>query len=395
MTLVMTYKFNGKIFYSMNKKIIFLTGTRADFGKVKSLIEVTIKSSNFETYIFATGMHLQKKYGYTVEEIVKSGYKNIFQYINHTAENSMDKTLSKTIDGFSDYIRELKPDLIVIHGDRVEALAGAIVGSLNNILVAHIEGGEVSGTIDELIRHSVSKLSHIHFVSNQVAKKRLTQMGEIKDNIFVIGSPDVDVMISKKLPNLEMAKNRYDIKFEKYAIAMFHPITTEVNEMPLYAKQFVEALIRSEINYVVIFPNNDLGSNFILKEYEKIKNRKNIKIFPSVRFEYFLTLLKNSEFIIGNSSAGIREAPYYGLPTINIGTRQQNRALSLDIINSSYDTKNILLAIENAKKIKIKKINPYGKGNSDKLFIKCLKSDSFWKINKQKIFKDIVNYKLN
>ncbi|MDA3946051.1 MAG: UDP-N-acetylglucosamine 2-epimerase, partial [Helicobacteraceae bacterium] len=142
----------------MNKRrIVFLTGTRADFGKLKSLITISQQSEQFDVHIFATGMHMSKKYGKTVNEIYKSGFKNIYQYINHDTVEHMDRTLAKTIDGFSHYIAEIEPDLIVVHGDRVEAMAGAIVGSLNNILVAHIEGGELSGTIDELIRHAVSK----------------------------------------------------------------------------------------------------------------------------------------------------------------------------------------------------------------------------------------------
>jgi UDP-N-acetylglucosamine 2-epimerase (hydrolysing) len=126
------------------KKIIFLTGTRADFGKIKSLIQISQKSENFDVHIFVTGMHMNKKYGFTVEEIEKSGFKNIYKFINHDSVGQMDRTLSKTIDGFSQFIGQIEPDLIIVHGDRIEALAGAIVGSLNNILVAHIEGGEVS-----------------------------------------------------------------------------------------------------------------------------------------------------------------------------------------------------------------------------------------------------------
>jgi UDP-N-acetylglucosamine 2-epimerase (hydrolysing) len=374
----------------MNKKILYLTGTRADFGKLKSLIEKTSKTDFFETYIFATGMHLQKKYGYTVEEIEKCGYKNIYKFINHTSETTMDQTLAKTIQGFSNYVCELKPDLIVVHGDRVEALAGAIVGSLNNILVAHIEGGEVSGTIDELIRHSVSKLSHIHFVSNDIAKKRLTQMGEIENNIFVIGSPDVDVMLSNNLPSYENAKKRYDIDFDEYGVVMFHPVTTEIENISKYSRQLVDALLKQSCNLIVIYPNNDLGSSSILNEYKRLLERKNIRIFPSLRFEYFLVLLKYSRFILGNSSAGIREAPYYGLPTINIGTRQNNRALNLEIINCDYETSSIISAINKALNAKFSKISSFGIGNSDEQFINCLLSTEFWQISKQKVFKDIV-----
>ena len=377
------------IYLNLMRKILFLTGTRADFGKLKSLIEITIRNNGFDTYIFATGMHMQKKYGYTVQEIEKYGYRNIYKYINYTSESSMDQTLAKTIEGFSNYVLELKPELIVIHGDRVEALAGAIVGSLNNILVAHVEGGEVSGTIDELVRHAVSKLSHMHFVSNDVAKKRLSQMGEIEDNIFVIGSPDVDVMLSENLPTIEKVKERYQLPFDEFAIVLFHPITTELEFMSSYARQLVDALLETNLNYVVIFPNNDVGSSIILREFERLKNRDNFKIFPSIRFEYFLVLLKNSKFIIGNSSAGIREAPYYGLPTINIGTRQKNRALDKDIINCGYGVKEILQSIVNASNLKMESSNLFGKGNSDLLFLECLKQETFWRISKQKTFNDI------
>lgn len=374
------------------KKIIFLSGTRADFGKLKSLIEITSQDEKFTVCIFATGMHMQQKYGNTVDEIVKSGFDNIFRFINHTSENSMDLTLAKTIEGLSNFIHEFNPDLIVVHGDRVEALAGAIVGALNNILVAHVEGGEISGTIDELLRHSISKISHTHFVSNDIAKKRLIQMGEIPDTIFVIGSPDIDAMNSDLLPSLENAKARYDIPFDKFGILLFHPVTTEHDEMLQHTKSVVEAVIQSGKNYIVIYPNNDLGSSYIFLEYRRLESNPKIKIFPSLRFEYFLVLLKNAEFIIGNSSAGIREAPYYGLPTINIGNRQQNRALHDDILNVDYNTKEILSAIEKVGTISFASIFPFGNGNSASEFYEILNSNTYWETKKQKMFMDLTIY---
>lgn len=373
----------------MSKKILFLTGTRADFGKIKSLIQILEKHQEFEPLVFVTGMHLQKEYGYTLIEVERCGFSNIHTFENHTHETTMDLTLAKTIEGLSSYVKVSNPDMIVIHGDRVEALAGAIVGSLNNILVAHIEGGEVSGTIDELIRHSTSKMSHIHFVSNSLAKKRLVQMGELKESVFVIGSPDVDIMFSSNLPTLEEAKQYYEIAFEEYAVAMFHPVTTEVKYMQEYATNFVNALLQDNHNYVVVFPNNDLGSKFILNEYKRLENNSRFRIFPSLRFEYFLTLLKKSQFIIGNSSAGIREAPYYGLPIINIGTRQQNRALHADIINTDYAEEEIVAALKiiDSHQVKISD-SDFGKGNSAELFLKSLLNQDIWALNHQKQFRD-------
>lgn len=372
------------------KKILFLTGTRADFGKIKSLISILDNHQEFETFVFVTGMHLQKEYGYTLIEIERCNFKNVHAFENHTHETTMDLTLAKTIEGFSSYCKQINPDLIVIHGDRVETLAGAIVGSLNNILVAHIEGGELSGTVDELIRHSVTKLSHIHFVSNHEAAKRLTQMGEMKSSIFTIGSPDIDIMFSGNLPTEESVKEYYQIDFDQYAIVMFHPVTTEDKQMKQYADDFVASLLAVEENFVVIYPNNDLGSRYIIEAFQKLKDNPKFRIFPSIRFEYFLVLLKNAKFIIGNSSAGIREAPYYGIPIINIGTRQQNRTLNADIINVDYQKENIIKALHSVINHKISPVNnDFGKGNSAVLFLNSLLTSDIWKINQQKQFNKV------
>ena len=373
------------------KKIVFLTGTRADFGKLKSLIKITQENSSFDVQIFVTGMHLDEKYGSTVNEIYKSGFKNIYTFKNNAGAEFMDRTLAKTITGFSEYIANQKPDLIVVHGDRVEALAGAIVGSLNNILVSHIEGGEISGTIDELIRHSVSKLSHLHLVSNEEAKKRLVQMGELETSIFVIGSPDLDLMNPAYLPSLKTVKEYYEIPFDEYAIVMFHPVTTDYKNIEQNVKSFVDSLINSNENFVVIYPNNDLGTEEILEEYKRLESNSRFKIYPSLRFEYFLRLLKETKFIIGNSSAGIREAPYYKVPTIDIGTRQNNRGQASSILNVAYNTDEISKTIRkiSTKKQEVIDINEFGEGNSNELFLHLLESDTVWEVNCQKQFQDL------
>lgn len=372
------------------KKIAFLTGTRADFGKMKPLIQIIENHQDFEAHIFVTGMHLLETYGYTLIEVERCGFKNISTYSNDTHEASMDLTLAKTITGFSQFVKNTQPSLIVVHGDRVEALAGAIVGSLNNILVSHVEGGELSGTIDELLRHATSKMSHIHFVSNDRAKVLLEQMGELPESIFSIGSPDVDIMFSKSLPDLQTVRKYYNISFESYAVAMFHPVTTEHNQMENYANEFVKGLMKSNKNYIVIFPNNDMGSQLILDAYQYLINNPNFRVFPSIRFEYFLTLLKHSDFIIGNSSAGVREAPYYGIPAINIGTRQNNRAFSKAIINSDYNSLEILNSIKQIKNTSFsKETNNFGKGNSAEEFLNVLLSESIWQTNHQKQFREL------
>ncbi|ECP6440604.1 UDP-N-acetylglucosamine 2-epimerase (hydrolyzing) [Campylobacter jejuni] len=368
------------------KKILFITGTRADYSKIKSLMYRVQNSSEFELYIFATGMHLSKNFGYTVKELYKNGFKNIYEFINYDKYFSTDKALATTIDGFSRYVNELKPDLIVVHGDRIEPLAAAIVGALNNILVAHIEGGEISGTIDDSLRHAISKLAHIHLVNDEFAKRRLMQLGEDEKSIFIIGSPDLELL--NNTISLDEAKKYYDIKFKNYAIAIFHPITTEINSLYKQSEEFVNALIKSEKNYIVIYPNNDLGFELILQNYERLKNNERFKIFPSLRFEYFISLLKNANFIIGNSSCIIKEALYLNINGILVGSRQDGRTDINKTIRVNAEEKDILEAILNTSKctnITNKRLEIL---NSSEQFYRLLKNNILFTINKQKIFMD-------
>ena len=372
------------------KKILFITGTRADFGKLKPLMEQIEHSPDFECYIFATGMHTLVRYGFTYTEIGKSGFTNIFLYFNQIVNNSsdMDIVLSNTIQGIGYYVREFMPDMIVVHGDRLESMAGAIVGAFNNIRVAHIEGGELSGTIDEAIRHSITKLSHLHFVSNDDARKRLIQMGEHTDSIFIIGSPEVDIMLSENLPSLSEVKQRYGIKFDEYAIFVYHSVTTELDQLKHNIEEVIIALKESGLNYIILHPNNDRGSNIILNTLKELKNNPYFIMFSSLRFEYYLTLLKHALVIVGNSSSGVREAPVYGVPSVNIGSRQKNRHKYPSIINVKEDKNSILKALHNFP-LKIKPSLYFGNGNSSKKFIEILRNPTIWDISFQKYFIDL------
>lgn len=375
----------------MKKRILFLTGTRADFGKLKPLIQSVKNNEHFDYQIFVTGMHLLSKYGNTVNEIHKSGFEETFCYMNQVEGESMEVVLANTITGLSRYLHEHPVDMIIVHGDRVEALAGATVGALRNILVTHIEGGEISGTVDELMRHAISKLSHIHFVASQVAEKRLHQLGEDPKTVFTIGSPDVDVMLSNQLPGLNEAKERYLIPFDNYAIAMLHPVTTEYDDQRNHAEIFVESLIASKQNFIVVYPNNDYGSQLIFDAYKRLEGHDNIKLFPSLRFEHFLVLLKHAHFLIGNSSAGIHEAPIYGVPTINIGSRQNNRFRYESIIDINFDKIEILDAVSSFKEYtRFSPCTYYGDGKSAEKFIAAL-SSQVWNIANQKHFRDLDN----
>lgn len=376
----------------MRKNILFVTGTRADFGKLKALIgKVAAEKEQFDYRIFATGMHMLSRYGSTVEEVA-ANFQNIYPYLNQDpfGGSGMDLALANTIQGLGHYVREFPTDLIVVHGDRIEALAGAIVGALQNTLVAHVEGGEVSGTVDELLRHAISKLSHLHFVANEEARDRLVQMGEQPGAVFAIGSPDIDVMLSGSLPSLESVKSHYEIPFDDYCIFMYHPVTTEIDGLEERAKGMWESLLASNRNFVVIHPNNDSGSEILRRELSQHAGNPRIRSLPSMRFEAFLTLLKHSQATVGNSSAGIREAPVYGVPAINIGTRQLNRFTHTSIQNVPDDPAAILKALRNIPP-HFAPSRYFGDGNSADRFMDCLRNGSVWQTSKQKQFRDLVD----
>lgn len=346
-------------------------------------------ADEFECHVFATGMHALSRYGATWDEIRKSGLPNIFLYINQFADGaSPDMTLAHTITGLAHYVREFRPDLIVVHGDRPETLAGAIVGAFNNILVAHVEGGERSGTMDELIRHAVSKLSHLHFVANEEAEARVLQLGELPASVFVIGSPDIDVMLSEDLPPLADVLAHYEIPFSSFCIFAYHPVTTELHRLRENAAAARDALLASGRNFVVIYPNNDPGADVILEELRLLEHESRFRMFPSLRFESFLTLLKHADAIVGNSSAGVREAPVYGVPTVNIGTRQSDRFDYPSIVNVPENVGAIVAALKNLP-VGVTPSLHFGAGDSARKFLKCLRTPALWRTCRQKQFNDL------
>jgi UDP-N-acetylglucosamine 2-epimerase (hydrolysing) len=370
------------------RRVVFLTGTRADFGKLKPLMARLQADPAFDVHVFVTGMHMLSKYGYTCEEVERSGFRQVHRYINQNANDSMDHVLAKTISGLSDYVHEIAPALLIVHGDRVEALAGATVGALNNVLIGHVEGGEVSGTVDELIRHAVSKLSHVHFAANEHARRRLIQLGEQSPSVHVIGSPDIDVMNTDSLPNIDEVRRHYEIPFARFGLLAFHPVTTEVDDMRRQARLLVDQVIASERNYVVIYPNNDHGCDYILEAYERLHGLQRFRVFPSMRFEYFLTTLKHADFMIGNSSAGVREAPHFGVPALNLGSRQNKRVMCPTVIDVPMEALAIAQALKSVEQVPRTASAMFGDGNSASRFHDILRSDTFWETPTQKYFVD-------
>ena len=365
------------------KKLLFVTGTRADFGKLEPLAKAA-QLAGFEITFFITGMHMMQRYGETRLEVKRFAGAEFIEFVNQREGDALDFILAKTILGFSDFVHERRPDLVVIHGDRVEAMAASIVCAMRYIRSAHIEGGEVSGTIDESIRHCNTKLCATHFVSSEDAKARVLSLGEAPERVFNIGSPELDTHAQPSGVSIEEVKARYAIPFDDYGIVIFHPVTSEVDSMGAQAASLFGCLVQSGKHFVVIAPNNDPGTDDIFAVIEALPKDR-FRLIPSMRFNYFSELMKNAAVMVGNSSAGVREAPFLGLPSLDVGSRQNNRAQADSIFGcSAFDQEKIQLFLTNQWHHRYKVDASFGNGMASDQFIQVLNIDKYWEINIQK-----------
>jgi len=367
--------------------ILFVTGTRADFGKLEPLATAT-RDAGFAVSFFVTGMHMLDRYGLTKLEVHRTPGVQVHEFLNQRAGDPQDMVLAKTVIGFSDFVKEHQPDLVVIHGDRVEALACALVCATNYIRCAHIEGGEVSGTIDEIYRHCNSKLASDHFVSSDDAARRVMSLGEASGRIHAIGSPELDFHAGPSGVTMPQVQTRYDIAFDDFGICVFHPVTSEMGTMGQQAAALFGALAGSGKNFVVIAPNNDPGSADIFAAIDQLPKDR-FRVLPSMRFAHFSELMKNAAVMVGNSSAGVREAPFIGLPSLDIGTRQTNRAKSPSVFFAdATDTGAIAGFLRDQWGQSYPRHDAFGGGSAAGRFAAILQQDTFWDAPLQKTFHD-------
>ncbi|WP_322889828.1 MULTISPECIES: UDP-N-acetylglucosamine 2-epimerase [unclassified Yoonia] len=371
----------------MSRYILFVTGTRADFGKLEPLA-VAARDAGFAVSFFVTGMHMLESYGLTKLEVHRMAGVTVHEFLNQRPGDPQDMILAKTVIGFSDFVQEHRPDLVVIHGDRVEALATALVCATNYIRCAHVEGGEVSGTIDEIYRHCNSKLASHHFVSSDDAARRVMSLGEQASHIHAIGSPELDFHAGPSGVTIAQVKDRYALPFADYGICVFHPVTSEAASMGAQARALFAALVASGRNFVVIAPNNDPGSAAIFAEI-KVLPKDRFRVLPSMRFAHFSELMKNAAVMVGNSSAGVREAPFLGVPSLDIGTRQTNRAKSPSVFFADAGDSAAIAAFLTAQWGKsYPRHDAFGGGSAAGRFAAVLADPGFWTGSLQKTFHD-------
>ncbi len=364
-------------------KICVIGSSRATYGYKKNILEILNKDKFFDLKLIVTGMHLSKKHGYSVKDIIADKIP-IYKKVNTNFESDDEKkhifSLSKEMVNLSILFNKIRPELVLVTGDRAEMFVAALTAAYMKIAVAHIQSGDLSGHIDGSIRHAITKISHLHFASCEDSKKRVLKMGEEKWRVFNTGAPQLDDFNKPNIININNFNKELKIKLEKnFLIIMQHPVLYENVDSGLQIEQTLKAVEKLPYQKIVIYPNIDTGNNKIIKILEKYKDKKNFNIFKNLKREYFIFLLRNAKMLIGNSSCGILEAASFKLPVINIGNRQKGRLQSKNILNTGYSQKQIIKAIniiQSSKKYKknlSKCKNLYGDGKSSMRIIKILK----------------------
>ena len=365
------------------RKITVTTGTRADYGLLRPILNEISSSKNLDLFLIVTGMHLSKKHGLTINEIKKDGFKISASFNMLPKGNSkhlISETLGKAVVDFSKIFNKIQPDINVILGDRDEMLASAVSAYHMNIPNAHIHGGDRSGGIDEYTRHAITKISNIHFAPSKKSKERILKMGENPKYVFFTGSPAVDEVKNNKITDKKMLESRYSIKFSGDDILLvYHPVTTQVENTENQITNSLKAIQMVNKPTIAVAPNSDAGNNVIFKHLTAFsKSHPSFMLFKSFPRSDYLGMLKNCKVLIGNSSSGIIEASYFKIPVINIGIRQKNREKGLNVLDAE-DSSVISIHSKLVKALKMKKqhlstTSIYGTGNTAKKITKYLET---------------------
>ncbi len=377
------------------KKIMFITGSRGEWGYIRPILRLIKASKNAKATLVVTNMHLLPAYGNSYKEIERDGF-----HIDYKVHMSLDgynhvtqaKSLGIFLSALPDIIDTEQPDWILLAGDRGEQLMGAIAGAYTYTPVAHIQAGEVSGNIDNMTRHAIGKLAHLHFASNEDAANRLIKLGEEAFRVYNVGAPQIDEMVESKCTELSQIEKELCINLQQgYILGVLHPVTEEADKAAAQAEIFIKALNHYDIPKIIILPNNDAGSVGVRNAIQEFRQGE-YYMYANLKREDYLGLLKNTECIVGNSSSGLLEAPTYKIPAVNIGRRQNMRYRGINVIDVPFDEDKVIKAIETAMssdfKNRLKKEckNPYGDGHSAERILKILLNTQ---INEQLLIKKL------
>ncbi|MBS0358707.1 MAG: UDP-N-acetylglucosamine 2-epimerase (hydrolyzing) [Proteobacteria bacterium] len=351
------------------RKICYVSGTRADFGLMLTVLRFLQADPNIDLSLCVTGMHLSKSYGNTVQEIEREGFRicaRIPVDVEKTTSASMVCAIGQEIVAMTEVFSKEKPDMVLLLGDRGEQLAAAIAAAHLNIHIGHIHGGERSGTVDEMVRHAVSKFSHYHFVATENSKERLIRMGEREDSIFVIGAPGLDQLKELNIParNIICEQVGFDPK-KPIGLFVFHPVVQEMETMAQQAQIMMKAALDCGLQWICLQPNSDAGGFKIREVLKTYEHNPNIKIYAHLERTQYLYWLGTVDLMLGNSSSGIIEAASFNLPVINVGQRQNLRERSGNVIDSLVNYETITDNIQTVLNTSKRKVNNiYGDGSA-------------------------------
>ncbi len=381
-----------------NLKICAVTTTRADYGIMRPLLLKLDKAEWADLVLAVTGTHLLKQFGYTIREIEKDGLKidkkiSIMSKANDSAKETAN-IMSKTVLKFTEYFEESKPDIVLLLGDRFETFEVAAAATVCRIPVIHIAGGETTeGAIDEVFRHSISKMSYLHFASTEAYRNRIIQLGENPNRAFNTGALGVENVLNVKCLSKEELSKELNFDLDKpYAVVTFHPVTLENNSAVKQLKELLKVLRNhKEMNFIITKANADQSGEQINAQLDKfVQKNKNCIVVSSLGTVKYFSAIRYSECVIGNSSSGIVEVPSFSKPTINIGDRQKGRIQSNSVINCKPEEADIEKALQKALKFKKEVINPYGDGKTSDKMLKIIKKTFYGKkIDLKKEFYDL------
>ncbi len=356
---------------SMRRKIVYISGTRADYGLMQSTLREIQKNADLE--IVATGMHMMSEFGHTADQIDRDGFKvcRVDEVYEADDKGSMARFVGRFIRSLTDRIEEIRPDIILLLGDRGEMLAGAVVGAYLSIPVAHLHGGEVSSTVDDLARNAITKLAHIHLPATKKSAERIRNMGEDPARIFVVGAPGLDSIVGDDYAQPKDLAKTYGLDLSKPLLLVIqHPVTLEAESAGVQMEETLKAILNLGYQTILIYPNADAGGRRMIEVIKGHLNHPFLKTFKSIPRRDYLGLMRIAGAIVGNSSSGIIEAPSFALPAINIGPRQMGRERADNVIDVGYNRDEIKSAILKAlydeefrAKLKTSR-NPYGDGNA-------------------------------
>lgn len=385
------------------RKICVVTGTRAEYGLLSRLMRMIKESNNTQLQVVATNMHLSPKYGNTYKEIEADGFviDRRVPIIDETAPNDSHSTvleMSRALSGFADAYSELKPDLLVVLGDRYEILAAAAAALIMRIPIAHISGGDVTeGAFDDAIRHSITKMSQLHFPSTEEYRKRVIQLGEQPDRVFNVGALGVENIKKMPLMGKEEIEKEIDFKINNNTILVtYHPVTLGNRTAKDDIEDFVSALEeRKDVQVIFTMPNSDTGGQFIVDAINDFvaKNPERSKAFKSLGVVRYLSVMSQVAAVVGNSSSGLVEVPSFGIPTLNIGDRQKGRLAAESVYNCAPDKTAVLNGLDMVlspafRKKAAETHNPYEKENTAQTIYDVISTYPLEQLN-QKHFYDI------